>query len=117
MSIPGDKGGDYFEDKLKNQHELEQASINFEKQMVSILNTIEEFIADQLIKGITPTVLLGEFATINDIKKWYFGDVEVDYAKGVVFTFGLKGEDPQEDGIQLMVYRTTDLVYGQVVII
>lgn len=99
--------------------ELERwsAEQDWKNTMESVIKSIELFCADRLIEGITPTVLLGEFKTVNDLKKYYFGDVEVDFKKGVAFTFGLKGEDPKEDGIILVVYRTTDLNYGQVVII
>ncbi len=88
-----------------------------EAQMIKVVEDIELTIAEQLMEGKEPAILIGNFESINEIKKFIYGDVEVDFRKGVAFTFGLKGEDPKEDGIVLIVYRSPDLEYGKVIIL
>lgn len=86
---------------------------NWEDIMKDVIKGIENAIADKLSEGITPTVLLMQTNNVHQLLEFCQVADQVNWANketGVILDF-------IEGTVSLRVFRTVDLLHGQIIVL
>lgn len=93
-----------------NEEQHEKIESEYEKKLKKIIYSIEVAIGEQLSKGLTPTVLIGNARTIDELIDFYAPGFQRSEIAPVDIAFG--------DGqVTLQVYRTMDMPFGKMAVI